>query len=243
MTRRRARVALAGLALGASLAIIGEAQALDLRCVQGPVVRALEVRSAQDADGLPGGLIWQPAAGAAQRDLGWRSDSQLDCLACRFAGSTCQPVARIALSDASKARSRDLIGGVIEAIVRVPQPGDPACCPGGRGHAGLVLRDDARVRLPEDQPCDLGGPVPASRFAAASRMRVRARRTDRDDAFDQEGARGRSCSLRCARRRSRLACGFARGARPGPCRRPPSPLRSEHSPWNRSCQAAVPLWS
>jgi hypothetical protein len=75
MTRRRARVALAGLALGASLAIIGEAQALDLRCVRGPLARDLEVRFAQDADGLPGALIWQPAAGAAQRDLGWRSDS------------------------------------------------------------------------------------------------------------------------------------------------------------------------
>lgn len=203
MTRRRPRVALAGLAFGAGLA-------LDARCVREPLVRPGEARFAQDTEGLPGALIRQPAAGAAQRDLAWRSASQLDRLACRFAARTFQPVARSARRDASNARVRDLIGGVIELLVPVPQPGDPARCPGGRGHASFVLRTDALMRLAEGQPCDLCGPVPAGRFAAAPRGRVRARRIDRHDAFDQEGARGRSCSLRCARPRSHPACGSAR---------------------------------
>jgi ATP-dependent DNA helicase RecG len=42
------------------------------------LVRDVEVRFAQDADGLPCEVIWRSTAGADRRELVWRSDSQFD---------------------------------------------------------------------------------------------------------------------------------------------------------------------
>jgi hypothetical protein len=60
------------------LATAGPTQALDIRCQQGPLVRDVEVRFAQDADGLPCEVIWRGRVGSDPRPLVWRSDSRLD---------------------------------------------------------------------------------------------------------------------------------------------------------------------
>ena len=78
MARCRPRIGPAVLVLTGSLAIAGQGQALDVRCQRDELVRDVEVRFARDADGLPCQVIWQNAVGSDQRELVWRSDSQLD---------------------------------------------------------------------------------------------------------------------------------------------------------------------
>lgn len=289
MARCRPRIGPAVLVLTGSLAITGQGQALDVRCQRGELVRGVEVRFAQDADGLPCQVIWQNTVGPDQRELVWRSDSQLDfctdkarelvhqlidggwtceaevtastersapgptvrlepaapeadaalplrpepgtdgqvapsarraqdeaqrpgqavlqaalardverldelagsspgsfqanmarlgdldgdgiddavallthraegappshhLLAYLFDGETFQPVARLALTETSNAQIQDIVNGVIEVVLHVPEPGDPACCPSGRRRASFVLRDHELVKLREDQP-------------------------------------------------------------------------------------------
>jgi hypothetical protein len=76
----------------------------------------------------------------------------LHLLAYRFEGQSFQPVARLPLTEAADAEIGDVVDGVIEILVHVAQPGDPACCPSGRRHLRLVLRDQELVPLPEDRP-------------------------------------------------------------------------------------------
>ena len=78
MARCRARVALTGLILAASLTITGQGQALDVRCERGHSVRDVEVRFAHDADGLPCEVTSRTTLGSEQRELVWRNDAQLD---------------------------------------------------------------------------------------------------------------------------------------------------------------------
>jgi hypothetical protein len=53
-------------------------QALDVRCERDRLVRDVQVRFAQDADGLPCEVLWRSTVGAERRQLVWRSDSRLD---------------------------------------------------------------------------------------------------------------------------------------------------------------------
>lgn len=76
MARHIFPVPLASLALLAALAVAAPAKALDVRCALGQVVRDIEVRFAQDADGLPCQVIWQTAVDAEQGELVWRSASR-----------------------------------------------------------------------------------------------------------------------------------------------------------------------
>lgn len=72
-------------------------------------------------------------------------------LAYLFDGETFQPVARLALEESSNARIQQIVDGVIEVLLDVPQPGDLACCPSGRRRATFVLRDHALVKLAEER--------------------------------------------------------------------------------------------
>ena len=76
MARHIFPVPLASLALLAALAVAAPAKALDVRCALGQVVRDIEVRFAQDADGLPCQVNWQTAVDAEQGELVWRSASR-----------------------------------------------------------------------------------------------------------------------------------------------------------------------
>jgi hypothetical protein len=78
MARHRSPIPLAGLVLAGTLAVAGSSLAFDLHCERGRAVRDIEVRFAQDADGLPCAVIWQSTVGSDRRELVWRSDSQLD---------------------------------------------------------------------------------------------------------------------------------------------------------------------
>jgi hypothetical protein len=70
-------------------------------------------------------------------------------LAYLFDGRTFQPVARRALSgtpaELAQAQLQDIVDGVIELVLHVARPGDPACCPSGRRRASFVLRDHQLV--------------------------------------------------------------------------------------------------
>lgn len=88
----------------------------------------------------------------------------LHLLAYRFEGQSFQPVARLALTEAADAEIGEVADGVIEILVHVAQPGDPACCPSGRRRLSFFLRDHELVRLPQDRPgtwADLRRPHPA----------------------------------------------------------------------------------
>jgi hypothetical protein len=78
MARHCSRILLAGLVLTGTLAAAGSTEALDVHCRRGPLVRAVLVRFAHDADGLPCEVIWQSTAGSDRQELVWRSNSQLD---------------------------------------------------------------------------------------------------------------------------------------------------------------------
>jgi hypothetical protein len=77
-------------------------------------------------------------------------------LAYVFDGKTFQPVARRALSETraefTGAELQDIVDGVIELVLRVPQPGDAACCPSGRQRASFVLRDQQLVDAGKNRP-------------------------------------------------------------------------------------------
>lgn len=77
-------------------------------------------------------------------------------LAYLFDGETFRPVARVALTEtpaeSTEAQIQDIVDGVVEVVVHVPQPGDPACCPSGRRRASFVLRDQQLVDLGKDRP-------------------------------------------------------------------------------------------
>jgi hypothetical protein len=78
MARHRSPIPVAGLVLAGTLAGVGSSLAFDVHCERGRAVRDVEVRFAQDADGLPCAVIWQSTVGSDRRELVWRSDSQLD---------------------------------------------------------------------------------------------------------------------------------------------------------------------
>jgi hypothetical protein len=77
-------------------------------------------------------------------------------LAYVFDGQTFQPVARLALRETheefAEAELQDIVDGVIELVLHVPQPGDPACCPSGRRRASFVLRDQQLVEAGKHRP-------------------------------------------------------------------------------------------
>jgi hypothetical protein len=77
-------------------------------------------------------------------------------LAYVFDGQTFQPVARLVLREAheefAEAELQDIVDGVIELVLHVPQPGDAACCPSGRRRASFVLRDQQLVEAGKHRP-------------------------------------------------------------------------------------------
>jgi hypothetical protein len=77
-------------------------------------------------------------------------------LAYFFDGRTFQPVARLALTEThaqfTEAELQDVADGVIELVLHVPRPGDPACCPSGRRRASFVLRDQQLVDAGKNRP-------------------------------------------------------------------------------------------
>ena len=77
-------------------------------------------------------------------------------LAYVFDGHTFQPVARLALSEThvafTEAELQDIVDGVIELVLHVPEPGDSACCPSGRQRASFVLRDQHLVAAGKARP-------------------------------------------------------------------------------------------
>lgn len=288
MARHRSRIWLAGLVLTGTLVAAAPTQALDVRCERDGVVRDVQVRFAQDADGLPCQVIWQSTVESKRRQLVWRSDSRLDfctdkarvlvhrlldggwtceseaaayasrsvpdqtarrepdegeadaalpssadlntdghatpsprptqelgphpdqallqaalardlerldelggsfpgtfeslmgrlgdldgdgtedavalltyrpevgrpslhLLAYRFDGAAFRPIARLPLSEAANAEIGEVVDGVVDVMLHVAQAGDPACCPSGRRHVRLVLREHELVRLPSDR--------------------------------------------------------------------------------------------
>ena len=76
-TCRRA-IAFSVLSFAGSSTIAGQSAAQDVRCQRGDLVRQIEVQFTQDGDGLPCRVIWRSSPGSDQRELVWRSDSQLD---------------------------------------------------------------------------------------------------------------------------------------------------------------------
>jgi len=73
----RPAIALFALTFVASSLIAGRGGAQDVRCHRNELVRQIEVRLAQDGDGLPCQVIWQSTVGADQSSLVWRSESEL----------------------------------------------------------------------------------------------------------------------------------------------------------------------
>jgi hypothetical protein len=289
----RPAIALSVFVFAGSSMVTWQGAAQDVRCERNRLVRQVEVHYAQDGDGLPCRVVWQDAAGPAQKNLVWRSDAELDfctekarelvhqliragwicdaqvsasqdraaaaapvrleptegesdaalrlrpepgppeqgppsagrahdeltrpdqaalqkavardvarlnqlagsargrfelnmarlgdldgdgiedavallthrsgeapashhLLAYFFDGQTFQPVARVALTEANAeftgAELRDIADGVIELVLHVRRPGDPACCPSGRRPASFVLRDQQLVDAGKHRP-------------------------------------------------------------------------------------------
>jgi hypothetical protein len=78
MARHCPRFLLAGLVLTGTMVVTAPTQALDVRCERDRLVRDVQVRLAQDADGLPCEVLWRSTVGAERRQLVWRSDSRLN---------------------------------------------------------------------------------------------------------------------------------------------------------------------
>ena len=72
-----------------------------------------------------------------------------------FDGETFQPVARINLEafyqNFTEVGIRDVAGGAVDLLLRVPRAGDPQCCPSGRRQATFGLRDRQLVLLKESE--------------------------------------------------------------------------------------------
>ena len=115
----------------------------------GSVAGSFEVHTTRLGD-LDGNGIEDAVALLTYRSPG--ALPSLHLLAYRFEGQSFQPVARLPLPEAADAEIGDVVDGVIDVLVHMAEPGDPACCPSGRRHLRLVLRDPELVPLPEGRP-------------------------------------------------------------------------------------------
>ena len=119
----------------------------------GPARRGFELEAARLGD-LDGDGIEDAVALLTHSPEGAPPSHHL--LAYAFEGGTFQPVARLALTRkeavATQMELQDIVDGVIELVLHVPRPGDPACCPSGRERARFVLRDQQLVDAGKTRP-------------------------------------------------------------------------------------------
>jgi hypothetical protein len=119
----------------------------------GPVRGGFEVNMARLGD-LDGDGIEDAVALLTHRPDGAPPSYHL--LAYVFDGQTFQPVARLALTEMqaefTEAELQDIVDGVIELVLHVPEAGDPACCPSGRRRASFILRDQQLVDAGKNRP-------------------------------------------------------------------------------------------